>query len=68
MENIVRKGGITSLVTRNFSSMFSIVYGTYFSSQMHFKMSGICFNLDQSEIMSSGNGLITIKTKNISGP
>ena len=24
---------------------------------MHFKMSAICFNLDQSKILSSGNGL-----------
>ena len=38
--------------------MFSTLYGTYFSFQMHFKMSSvICFNLDQSKILSSGNGL-----------
>ena len=39
--------------------MFSTLYGTYFSFQMHFKMSSaICFNLDHSKIFSSGNGLI----------
>ena len=33
----------------------------FFSFQMHFKMSSaICFNLDQSKILSSGNGLICI--------
>ena len=32
--------------------------GTYFSSKMHPKMSSaICFNLDQSKILSFGNGL-----------
>ena len=36
--------------------MFSILYGTYFSFQIHFKMSSaIYFNLDQSNILSSGN-------------
>ena len=31
--------------------MFSTLYGTYFSFQMHFKMSSvICLNLDQSKI------------------
>ena len=35
--------------------MFSTLYGTYFSFQMHFKMlSAICFNLDRSKILSSG--------------
>ena len=35
--------------------MFSTLYGTYFSK---FKMSSaISFNLDQSKILSSGNGL-----------
>ena len=39
--------------------MFSILYDTYFSLSMHFKMSSaISFNLDQSKIFSSGNGLI----------
>ena len=43
-----------------FLIMFSsIYYGTYFSLQIHFKRSSaICFNLDQSKILSSGNGLI----------
>ena len=41
--------------------MFSALYGTYFSFQMHFKKSSaICFNLDQSKILSSGNGLKSI--------
>ena len=38
--------------------MFSTVYDTSFSFQMHFEMSSvICFNLNQSKILSSGNGL-----------
>ena len=38
--------------------MLSTLYGTYFSFEMHFKMSSaISFNLDQSKILSSGNGL-----------
>ena len=38
--------------------MFSTLYGTYFSFQMDFKMSSaICFNLDHSKILLSGNGL-----------
>ena len=38
--------------------MFSTLYDTYFSLSMHFKMSSaISFNLDQSKIFSSGNGL-----------
>ena len=38
--------------------MFSTLYGTYFSFQMHFKMSSaIRFNVDLSKILSSGNGL-----------
>ena len=41
-----------------FLTMFSILYDTYFSLSMHFKMSSaISFNLDQSKIFSSGNGL-----------
>ena len=41
-----------------FLTMFSILYGTYFSFEMHFKMlSAICFNLDHSKILLSGNGL-----------
>ena len=53
MENIVRKGEIAPFLT-----MFSILYGTYFPFQMYFKMSSaICFNLNQSKILSSGNRL-----------
>ena len=38
--------------------MFSTQYGTYFSFQIRFQMfSAICFNLDQSKILSSGNAL-----------
>ena len=40
--------------------MFSTLYDAYFPFYMHFKMlSAICFNLDQSKILSSGNGLKT---------
>ena len=39
--------------------MFSSLYGTYFSFQMYFEvLSAVRFNLDQSKIWSSGNGLI----------
>ena len=42
-----------------FLTMFSTLYGTYFPFYMHFKISSaICFNLDQSKILSSCNGLI----------
>ena len=38
--------------------MFSTLYGTYFPFWMQFKMSSaICFKLDQSKVLSSGNGL-----------
>ena len=38
--------------------MFSTLYGSYFPFQMLFEMStAICFNLDQSNILSCGNGL-----------
>ena len=41
-----------------FLTMFSTLYGTYFSFQMHFKLlSAICFNLYQFKILSSGNEL-----------
>ena len=41
-----------------FLTMFFILHDTYFSFQMHFKMlPAICFNLDQSKFLSSGNGL-----------
>ena len=43
-----------------FLTMFFTLYDTYFSLSMHFKMSAISFNLDQSKIFSSGNGLIMI--------
>ena len=45
--------------------MFSTLDGTYFSSKKHFKMlSAIRFNLDQSKILSFGNGL---KKKKVQG-
>ena len=45
--------------------MFSTLYGTYFSFQMHFKMlSANCFNLDKSNI-SSGDGLKGVQWKNL---
>ena len=41
-----------------FLIMSSTLYGTYFRFHMHLKMSSaICFNLDQSKILSFGNGL-----------
>ena len=41
-----------------FLTMFSTLYGIYSSFKMHFRMSSaICFNLNQSKILSSGNGL-----------
>ena len=41
-----------------FLTMFSTLYGTYFPFKMHFKMSSvICFHLDQSKILLSGNRL-----------
>ena len=48
-----------------FLTMFSTLYGTctYFPLYMHFKMlSAISFNLDQSEILSSGNGLMHLQS------
>ena len=43
----------------SFLTIFCIlyaVYGTYFSLSMHFRLSSaICFNLDQSKILLSGN-------------
>ena len=43
--------------------MFSTLYGMYFSFQMHFKiLSAICFNLEQSKILLSGNGLTISQT------
>ena len=50
-----------------FLTMFCTQYGTYFSSQMHFKMSSaICFNLDQSKILSFGNRSKVDMTKSAS--
>ena len=47
-----------------FLTMFSTLYGTYFSFSMHFQMSSaICFNLDQSKNLSSGNGLKNLGEK-----
>ena len=41
--------------------MFSTLYDTYFPFEIHFNMSSaICFNLDQSKILSSGNGLTNL--------
>ena len=42
--------------------MFSTLYGTYYSFEMHFKnvICNMC-DLDQSKMLSSGNGLNTIK-------
>ena len=40
--------------------MFSTLYDTYFPFLMNFKMSAICFNLDQCQILSSVNRLIII--------
>ena len=38
--------------------MYTILYSTYFPFQMHFKMSSaIYFDLNLSNIVSSGNGL-----------
>ena len=43
--------------------MFSTLYSTYFSFQKRLKMSAaICFNLDQSKILLSGNGLRGLST------
>ena len=43
-----------------FLTMFSSLCSTYFPFYMHFKMSSvICFKLDQSKILSSGNELST---------
>ena len=42
---------------------FSTLYGTYFPLSILFKMSSaICLNLDQSKILSSGNGLKHFQT------
>ena len=44
-----------------FSQCFLPYFGTYCSSEIQFKMSSaICLYLDQSKILSSGNGLKTL--------
>ena len=49
-----------------FLTMFSTLHGTYFSFEMHFKMSSAtCFNLDQSEILSCGNRLTRKEKKHV---
>ena len=56
----MKKGKIAKQAISPFLTMFSTLYATYFSFQMHFKMSStICFNLDQSKLLSSDNGLRT---------
>ena len=59
VENIVGKGEIAcNQQIYPFLTMFSTLYGSYFPFYMHFKISSaIFFNLDQSKILSSGNGL-----------
>ena len=60
VENIVRKGEIAcNKQLSPFLAIFSTLYVTYFPYEMYFKMSSaICFNLDKSKILSSGNGLL----------
>ena len=49
-----------------FLSVFSTQCGTYFSFSIHFEMSpAICFNLDQSNILSFGDGLTHCQKKQI---
>ena len=49
-----------------FLTVFSTLYNTYFSFQMHFKMSSaICFNLDQSKTLSSANRLTLYQNEKI---
>ena len=60
VENIVRKGEIAC--NKQFL-LFSQCFLHYMTLIFHFKCnlkmsSAICFNLDQSKILSSGNGLI----------
>ena len=53
-----------------FVTMFSTLSGTYFLFSTCFEMSSaICFNLDQSNILSSGNGLkdFFLKVKKLFG-
>ena len=59
-ENIVRIGEIAcSKQFLFFFTMFSTIYGIYFSFWIHFKMlSAIYFNLDQSKILSLVSNVI----------
>ena len=59
-ENIVGKGEIAlNEQFLLFPQCFLPYVALIFSFEMHFKMSSaICFNLDQSKILSSGNELI----------
>ena len=63
MENIVRKGEIAC--NKQFL-LFSQCFLHYMAFIIHLRCtlkmsSAICFNLDQSNMLSSGNGLSTIK-------
>ena len=69
MENIVRKGEIACIKQFLLFSQCFLHYMTRIVSyQMHFNMSSaINFSLDQSAILSSGNGLkIKIQCQKIS--
>ena len=62
-KNIVRKGEI--ICNKQFllsSQYFLPFFCTFFLNfHLHFEMSSaICFNLDQSKLLSSGNGLILL--------
>ena len=62
---MARKGEIACNKQFPFLTVLSTLYGTYFSFQMHFKTSPTnCFNLDQSIILSFGNGLRISQTTN----
>ena len=53
-----KRGNYLSQAISPFLTMFPTLYDTHFSFQIHFKIaSAICFNLDQSKILLSGNGL-----------
>ena len=50
-----------------FLTMFLLNMVLIFHFKIHFKMlSAICFNLDQSKFLSSGNGLNTKQTISVS--
>ena len=57
MENIVRKGELACHKQFLLSTLYGTCFFFFFSFQMHFKMSAIRFNFDQSKTLSSGNGL-----------